>query len=245
MASVSILKDAVRDTNFGVIVKEQENTKFYGFHELGSEWAKEAENSFAKTGEYSMPDGISQTAFKTVSKSILENIVKKTSEIEVDQKSFTGVILEKVASLKPNFKERVKFDKKINFESKSLEEKINANSNKFSKTDKINLKIRKFISSNKKASFALGMKNSGLAIESRSGSIISAKNDDALMGQAIELQEKLGDGFTRRFIRLKNLDSSTQSQNRRALRRAGSISPVATKGEDRISIAKKEVHERF
>ncbi len=127
----------------------------------------------------------------------------------------------------------------------TVEEKINANSNKFSKTDKINLKIRKFISSNKKASFALGMKNSGLAIESRSGSIISAKNDDALMGQAIELQEKLGDGFTRRFIRLKNLDSSTQSQNRRALRRAGSISPVATKGEDRISIAKKEVHERF
>lgn len=245
MASISILKDAVRDTNFAIIVREQEKTSFYGFHELGSEWAKEAETSFSKSGEYLMPDGISQTAFKTVSKSVLNNIVAKTSEKEIDSKSFTGAILEKVSALKPNFKERVKFEKVNNFGTKSLEDKINENSQLFAKTDKINLKIRKFISNNKKSSFSLGIKNSGLAIESRSGSIISAKNDDSLMGHATDLQDRVGNSFTRRFVRTKNIDVATKSENRRALRRVKSISPTTAKAGTRIEIAKKEVHERF
>lgn len=245
MASISILKDAVRDTNFALVVKEQETTKFYGFHELGSNWAKEAEASFSKVGEYSLPDGISQTAFKTVSKSVLNNIVEKTSEQQINTKSLTEIILEKVAALRPNFKERVKFAPSTNLNTKSLEDKINEKANVFAKNDKINLKVRKFISSNKKASFALGVKNSGLAIESRSGSIISVKNDDALMGQATGLQEKLGTSFTRRFVRVKNIDNATHNENRRALRRAKSIAPIFVRDGNRIEVAKKEVHERF
>lgn len=245
MASISIIKDAVRDENFGLIVKEQETTKFYGFHQLGSEWAKEAETSFSKSGEYSMPDGVSQTAFKTVSKSILDNIIAKTAESTFQEKSFAETILEKVVALKPIFTERVIFDKNSKINTKSLEDKIIENSNHFVKNDKINLKARKFISNNKKSSFAVGMKNSGLAIESQSGSIISAKNDDALMGHATELQEKLGNSFTRRFVRVKNLESTTKTENRRALRRAKSISPSQQISGERIEIAKKEVHERF
>ena len=245
MASISILKDAARDTNFAVIVKEQETTKFYGFHELGSEWAKEAEGSFSKSGEYSMPDGVSQTAFKTVSKSLLNKIVSKTTESNIDAKSFTETILEKVVALRPVFTQRIKFEKSNVFEVKSLEDGIAQNSIVFTKNDKINLRARKFIATNKKSSFSVGMKNSGLAIESKSGSIISARNDDLLMGQATELQDRLGNSFTRRFIRIKNLDSSTNSENRRALRRAKSLSQPQPQGGRRIEIAEKEVHERF
>lgn len=245
MSSISILKDIVRDSNFGVIVKEQDSTKFYGFHQLGSEWAKEAEDAFSKSGEYSLPDGISQTAFKTVSKSVIDNIVTKTAEFDNQEKSFTEKVLEKVALLRPVFTERVKFSKNDIFEQKSLENKINENKEIFSKTNKINLKARKFLAMNKKSSFALGIKNSGLAIESKSGSIISAKNDDSLMAEATELQQKLGESFTRRFIRVKNLEPLTNSENRRAMRRAKSISQIIPQEIDRLSIAKKELDERF
>jgi hypothetical protein len=245
MASISILKDAVRDANFALIVKEQETTRFYGFHELGSEWAKEAEASFSKSGEYPMPDGISQTAFKTVSKNILDKIVSKTAESTESEKSFTETILEKVALLRPVFVERAKFAKVDKFATKTLEDKISQNSINLSKMNKFNLKARKFISDNRKSSFSVGIKNSGLAIESQSGSIISAKNDTELMGKATELQGKLGSSFTRRFIRVKNLEQSTNSENRRALRRAKSLSPIYKTNGNRIEVAKKDVHERF
>ena len=245
MASISILKDVVRDTNFALIVKEQETTKFYGFHELGSEWAKEAESSFSKSGEYLMPDGISQTAFKTVSKNILDKIVSKTAESTENEKSFTETIIEKVALLRPVFVERTKFAKMNKFDTKTLEDKISQNSINLSKMNKFNLKARKFISDNRKSSFSIAIKNSGLAVESQSGSIISAKNDTDLMGRATELQEKLGSSFTRRFIRIKNLEQSIESDNRRAMRRAKSLSPIRRMNGNRIEVAKKDVHERF
>ena len=42
-----------------MVVKEEDKVSFFGFHELGSSWANEANESFINSGDYSLPDGVS------------------------------------------------------------------------------------------------------------------------------------------------------------------------------------------
>lgn len=245
MSSISILKDVVRDSNFGVIVKEDESLSFYGFHELGAQWAQEAQTEFIKSGAFVLPEGISQTAFKTVPKTVIETILVKTIDMGKIEKSFTETFVEKISVLRPIFSERVKSHKIEKIYSKSLDGQINEKNGILLKINKINFRARKFVSTNQKFSLSMGIKNSGITIDGKSGSIVSTKLDDLLVFRAKTLQEKLGDGFARRIIRIKTTEEQTNSTNRRALRRAKSISPKIVTGKTRIDIAKKEIDERF
>lgn len=87
MKQYAILKDAIRNENFGIVVKSDEATKFFGFTEHGSEWSKWANS--VKSAESVLPDGITVGEFKSLTEDILVKFDIDSSEIEVKSEVLT------------------------------------------------------------------------------------------------------------------------------------------------------------
>ena len=87
MKQYAILKDAIRNENFGIVVKSDEATKFFGFTEHGAEWSKWANS--VKSAESVLPDGITVGEFKTLTEDILVKFDIDSSDIEVKSEVLT------------------------------------------------------------------------------------------------------------------------------------------------------------
>ena len=87
MKQYAILKDAIRNENFGIVVKSDEATKFFGFTEHGAEWSKWANS--VKSAESVLPDGITVGEFKTLTEDILVKFDIDSSEVEIKSEVLT------------------------------------------------------------------------------------------------------------------------------------------------------------
>ena len=88
MKQYAILKDAIRNENFGIVVKSSdEATRFFGFTEHGSEWSKWANS--VKSAESVLPDGITVGEFKALTEDILVKFDIDSSDIEVKSEVLT------------------------------------------------------------------------------------------------------------------------------------------------------------
>jgi hypothetical protein len=87
MKQYAILKDAIRNENFGIVVKSDEATKFFGFTEHGTEWSKWANS--VKSAESVLPDGITVGEFKNLTEDILAKFDIDSTEVEVKSEVLT------------------------------------------------------------------------------------------------------------------------------------------------------------
>jgi hypothetical protein len=87
MKQYAILKDAVRNEHFGIVVKSGDALQFFGLTEHGTEWSKWANS--VKSAESVLPDGITVSEFSTLTEDILVKFDIDSSEVEVKSEVLT------------------------------------------------------------------------------------------------------------------------------------------------------------
>jgi hypothetical protein len=87
MKQYAILKDAVRNEHFGIVVKSGDALRFFGLTEHGTEWSKWANS--VKSAESVLPDGITVSEFSTLTEDILVKFDIDSSEVEVKSEVLT------------------------------------------------------------------------------------------------------------------------------------------------------------
>lgn len=78
MRQYAVLRNVVRDVNFGVVVKSDGNLKFFGWSEKAVEWANWANANNANLGQ--LPPNISVGEFRGMSDEVMKSIILSSEE---------------------------------------------------------------------------------------------------------------------------------------------------------------------
>jgi hypothetical protein len=241
MPEILVIKDAVRDTPFALVVKNDDSLSFYGFHEMGSDWAEHAQKTVFSATDIKAPEWTESTTFKSVSENAAKSIIDKTLSKKIELNEFAEKVIKKTFASKTVFVGRTIIDKTSEIETKS--EKLDRDSSSFSKFD---YRAKSFKNKIKKISFIKEAKSKKVSIDTKSGKFIDQRSEYKQSFESIKIQESAGFGMSRKISRLIDEKAEIGCTSNRSLRRVKSISenPESSHGS-RIDKAIEQSIKRF
>lgn len=241
MPEILVIKDAVRDTPFALVVKNDDSFSFYGFHEMGSDWAEHAQKTVFSATDIKAPEWTESTTFKSVSENTAKSIIDKTLSKKIELNEFAEKVIKKTFASKTVFVGRTIIDKTSEIETKS--EKLDKTSSSFSKFD---YRAKSFKNKIKKISFIKEAKSKKVSIDTKSGKFIDQRSEYKQSFESMKIQESAGFGISRKISRFMDEKAEIGCTSNRSLRRVKSISenPESNHGS-RIDKAIEESIKRF
>jgi hypothetical protein len=241
MPEILIIKDVVRDTPFALVVKNDGSLSFYGFHEMGSNWAEHAQKTMFSETDITAPEWTESTAFKSVGDNSVNSIIEKTFSKKIELNEFAEKVIKQTFASKTVFVGRTIIDKNSQVETKS--EKISKTSSNFSKFD---YKAKSFKNKIKKISLIKEAKSKKISIDTKSGKFIDHRSEYRQSFDSMKIQESAGFGMSRKISRYIDEKAEAGCTSNRSLRRVKSISenPDLVHGA-RIDMASKQTLKRF
>jgi hypothetical protein len=241
MPEILVIKDAVRDAPFALVVKNDDSFSFYGFHEMGSDWAEHAQKTVFSATDIKAPEWTESTTFKSVSENTAKSIIDKTLSKKIELNEFAEKVIKKTFASKTVFVGRTIIDKTSEIETKS--EKLDKTSSSFSKFD---YRAKSFKNKIKKISFIKEAKSKKVSIDTKSGKFIDQRSEYKQSFESMKIQESAGFGMSRKISRFMDEKAEIGCTSNRSLRRVKSISenPESNHGS-RIDKAIEESIKRF
>jgi hypothetical protein len=241
MPEILVIKDAVRDAPFALVVKNDDSFSFYGFHEMGSDWAEHAQKTVFSATDIKAPEWTESTTFKSVSENTAKSIIDKTLSKKIELNEFAEKVIKKTFASKTVFVGRTIIDKTSEIETKS--EKLDKTSSSFSKFD---YRAKSFKNKIKKISFIKEAKSKKVSIDTKSGKFIDQRSEYKQSFESMKIQESAGFGMSRKISRFMDEKAEIGCTSNRSLRRVKSISenPESNHGS-RIDKAIEESVKRF
>ena len=244
MPEILIVKDVVRNTPFAIVVKSDDSLSFYGFHEMGAQWAKSANLNFSNESEIIVPDWTEITAFKKVSENVANSIIEKTDSNNVGM----DVVYEEIISetLKNNtvFSGRTVLPRSEVIATKSDETSMEVNP--VLKINKIGYRAKSFKNSLKNTSLIIEAKNKKIGIDAKSGLFVDSRSKYGKSFDSEAIQKKAGFGASRKISRFMDEKTEFGCTTNRSLRRVKSISNRAeSDSATRIGKALEQKFKRF
>lgn len=241
MPEILIIKDVVRDTPFALVVKNNDALSFYGFHEMGSNWAEHAQKTMFSEMDIKVPEWTESTAFKSVGDNSVNSIIEKTLSNKIELNEFAEKVIKQTFASKTLFVGRTVIDKNPKLETKS-ESTDNVSSN-FSEFD---YRAKSFKNKIKKISFMKEAKNKKISIDTKSGKFIDQRSEYKQSFESMKIQESAGFGMSRKISRYIDEKAEVGCTSNRSLRRVKSISENSEPAYGtRIDIAIKQRLQRF
>ena len=241
MPEILVIKDAVRDTPFALVVKSDDSLSFYGFHEMGLNWAEHAQKTMFSEAEIKAPEWTEATAFKPVSDNAAKSIIDKTLSKKIELNEFAEKVIKKTFASKTVFIGRTIIDKTSEIKAKS--EKLDNTSSGFSKFD---YRAKSFKNSIKKVSLIKQAKSKKVSIDTKSGKFIDQRSEYKQSFESIKIQESAGFGMSRKISRFIDEKAEVGCTSNRSLRRVKSISENPESNHDtRIDKAIEQRLKRF
>jgi hypothetical protein len=228
MPEILIIKDAVRDTPFALVVKNDDSMSFYGFHEMGSNWANHAQKTALSESDIKAPEWTESTTFKSVSDNTAKSIIDKTLSRKIELNEFTEKVIQKTFASKTVFVGRTIIKNNLEVETKS--EKLDIKSSNFSKFD---YKAKSFKNKIKKISLIKEAKSKKVLIDTKSGTFIDRSSEYNQSFESMKIQELAGFGMSRKISRFIDGKTSIGCKTNRSLRRVKSISESPEIGSDK------------
>jgi hypothetical protein len=219
MPEILVIKDVVRNTPFALVVKNDDSLSFYGFHEMGSNWAEHAQKSIFSESEIKTPEWTESTTFKSVSENAAKSIIDKTMSKKIELNEFAEKVIQKTFSSKTVFVGRTIIDKNSELETKS--EKIDKKSSTFNKFD---YRAKSFKNKIKKISLIKEAKSKKISIDAKSGKFIDQRSEYKQSFESMKIQELAGFGVSRKISRFIDEKTELGCKSNRSLRRVKSIS---------------------
>lgn len=244
MPEILIVKDVVRNTPFAIVVKSNDSLSFYGFHEMGAEWAKSANSNFSNESEIVTPDWTEITAFKKVSENVANSIIEKTASNKVVIDIVSEEIISKTLKNNTFFSGRTVFPRSEIIEIKS--DKADIDAKPVSRINKIGYRAKSFKNSLKKTSLIIEAKNKKIGIDAKSGLFINSRAEYGKSFDSELIQKKAGFGASRKISRFMDEKAEFGCNTNRSLRRVKSISERAeSNSATRIGKALEQKFKRF
>jgi hypothetical protein len=241
MPEILIIKDAVRDVPFALVVKSNENFSFYGFHEMGSIWAENAQKTVSSESDIKIPEWTESTRFKKISDNAAKSITDQTFLRKMELDDFAEKVIQKTFSLKTVFSGRTVFSKNPEFETKS--EEVDKSYSTFSKLD---YRAKSFRNKIKKISLIKEAKSKKVSIDIKSGKFVDLRSEYKQSFESMRMQELSGFGMSRKISRFIDEKTGSGCSSNRSLRRVKSLSQKSeTLSEDRINKAIEQRINRF
>ena len=219
MPEILVIKDVVRDTPFALVVKSEDSLSFYGFHEMGSDWAEHAQKTVFSEADIKAPEWTESTTFKSVSDNAAKSIIYKTLSKKIELNEFAEKVIKKTFASKTVFLGRTIIDKTSEIETKS--EKLDKTSLSFSKFD---YRAKSFRNKIKKISLIKEAKSKKVSIDTKSGKFIDQRSEYKQSFESIKIQESAGFGMSRKISRFIDEKAEIGCASNRSLRRVKSIS---------------------
>ena len=244
MPEILIVKDVVRNTPFAIVVKSDESLSFYGFHEMGAEWAKSANSNFSKESEITTPEWTEATAFKKVSENVANSIIKKTESNKTEIAILSEKVISKTLKNDTVFSGRTVFSRSDVIKTKS--EKTDIEARAVSKINRIGYRAKSFKNSLKNTSLIIEAKNKKIGIDAKSGLFVDSRAKYGKSFDSESIQKKAGFGVSRKISRFMDEKAEFGCKTNRSLRRVKSISDRAeSDSATRIGKALEQKFKRF
>jgi hypothetical protein len=241
MPEILVIKDAVRDTPFALVLKNDETFSFYGFHEMGSTWADNAQKTVISESDIKAPEWTESTRFKQISDNAAQSIISQTFSGKIQLDQFAEKVIQKTFSLKTVFAGRTVFSKNLSVQTKP--EKIDKDSSSFSALD---YRAKSFKNKIKKISLIKEAKNRKVSIDTKSGKFIDLRSEYKQSFESMKMQELSGFGFSRKISRFIDEKTGVGCSNNRSLRRVKSLSQqTESVSANRIDKAIEQKIKRF
>jgi hypothetical protein len=241
MPEILVIKDAVRNTPFALVVKNDDSLSFYGFHEMGSNWAENAQKTVTSELDIKAPEWTESTMFKSVSENAAKSIIDKTLSKKIELNEFAEKVITETFASKTVFVGRTIIGKKSGINTKS--EKIDKTESNFSKFD---YRAKSFKNKIKKISFIKEAKSKKVSINIKSGKFIDQRSEYKQSFDSIRIQKLAGFGMSRKISRFIDEKSELGCTSNRSLRRVKSISEnPETNQRKRIDKAIEQKLKRF
>jgi hypothetical protein len=193
MPEILVIKDVVRDTPFALVVKSDSSLSFYGFHEMGSDWAEHAQKTVSSEADIKAPEWTESTTFKSVSDNAAKSIIDKTLSKKIELNEFAEKVIKKTFASKTVFVGRTIINKNSEIETKS--EKVDKNSSEFSKFD---YRAKSFKNKIKKISLIKEAKSKKVSIDTKSGKFIDQRSEYEQSFESMKIQESAGFGIVQK-----------------------------------------------
>ena len=244
MPEILIVKDVVRNTPFAIVVKSEDSLSFYGFHEMGAEWAKSANSNFSTESEIITPEWTEATAFKKVSENVANSIIEKTASNKIEMDILSKEIVSKTLKSNAVFSGRTVFSKIETIKTKSDETDVHVNP--ASKINKIGYRAKSFKNSLKNTSLIIEAKSKKIGIDTKSGLFVDSRARYGKSFDSESIQKKAGFGTSRKISRFMDEKAEFGCKTNRSLRRVKSISDRAeSDSATRIGKALEQRMKRF
>lgn len=241
MPEILIIKDAVRDTPFALVVKNDDLLSFYGFHEMGADWAEHAQKTMFSETDIKAPEWTESTAFKSVGDNVAKSIIDKTLSKKLELNEFSKKVINHTFSSKTVFLGRTVINNKSEIKTKS--EKIDETSSTFSKFD---YRAKSFKNKIKKISLIKEAKSKKVSIDFKSGKFTDQSSECKQSFQSMKIQELSGFGMSRKISRFMDEKTEFGCSTNRSLRRVKSLSEnLETPFASRIDKAIEQRLKRF
>ena len=222
MPEILIVKDVVRNTPFAIVVKSDDSLSFYGFHEMGTEWAKSANLNFSNESEIITPEWTEATAFKKVSENVANSLIEKTASSKIEMNILSEEIVSKTLKNNTVFSGRTVLPRSEVIATKSDEASMEVNP--ASKINKIGYRAKSFKNSLKNMSLIIEAKSKKIGIDVKSGLFVDSR---AKYGKSFDselIQKKAGFGTSRKISRFMDEKAEFGCNTNRSLRRVKSLS---------------------
>jgi hypothetical protein len=219
MPEILVIKDVVRNTPFALVVKNDDSLSFYGFHEMGSNWAEHAQKTMFSETDIKAPEWTESTTFKSVGDNAVKSIIDKTMSKKIELNEFAEKVIKKTFASKTLFTGRTIINKNPEVETKS--DKIDENSSNFSKFD---YRAKSFKTKIKKISLIKEAKNKKISIDTKSGKFIDPRSEYKQSFESMKIQDLAGFGMSRKISRFIDEKAEFGCTSNRSLRRVKSIS---------------------
>lgn len=241
MPEILIIKDAVRDTPFALVVKNNDSLSFYGFHEMGSDWAEHAQKTMFSETDIKTPEWTESTTFKSVGDNAAKSIINKTLSRKIELNEFTEKVIKRTFASKTVFCGRTVIERNPAVETKS--EKIDKISSNLSKFD---YRAKYFKNKIKMISLIKEAKSKKVSIDTKSGKFTDSRSEYKQSFESMKIQELAGFGMSRKISRFIDEKAESGCTTNRSLRRVKSISENSDLSHSaRIEIAIKQRLNRF
>lgn len=188
MKQYAVLKNVVRDANFGIVVKSGESIKFYGWSEKAIEWANWANLNNADLNQ--LPANISVGEFKVLSEEILKGIIVSSQEATA---AGSSTITTKTLSFKSGSERFATTSKHPSFIDGPI------CGDWVAKTKSVNFKAQNFKKEVTRNELTLKVRTHELAFDNNSKKFVGKPNRVASVYTRSEIQKKISHGAERKL----------------------------------------------
>lgn len=188
MRQYAVLRNVVRDVNFGVVVKSAGTMKFFGWSERAVEWANWANANNANLDQ--LPANISIGEFKGMSDEMMKNIILSSEEATA---AGSSTIKTKTLSFNVGGERHQHSSKFPSFVDSPIA------SDWMAKTKSINFKALNFKKEVALSEISLGMRTHELAFNNETKQFVAKPNKITATYSRSKIQKKMSRGAERKF----------------------------------------------